>query len=235
MRVPDKSRLKINLPGIDHNEGGSMPTPEQILSGLSRISNDWQILAIIWHIYFLLIAAALISGYRPSKKLTGILLSLPVFSVSILAWWYGILFNGLIYAVIGILLIIISIRISSENVSFGSLWIVVPGILLFLFGWVYPHFSVASSLPIYVYAAPTGLIPCPTLSIVIGLSLILNNFGSKSWALILGVAGMFYGVFGAARLGVTIDLILLLGAIIITITAFQYENKGSREPALGDS
>ena len=211
-----------------------MPTPEQILSGLSQISNDWQILAIIWHIYFLLIAAALISGYRPSKKLSGLLLSLPFFSVSILAWGYGILFNGLIYALIGILLVIISIRLPAGNISIGSLWIVIPGILLFLFGWVYPHFAEAPSLPIYVYAAPTGLIPCPTLSIVIGLSLILNSFGSRNWALILGVTGMFYGVFGAARLGVTIDLILLLGAVIITITAFQYEKTGLGEPALGD-
>jgi len=212
-----------------------MPTPEQILSGLSRISNDWQILAIFWHIYFLFIAAALISGYRPSKKLTGTLLSLPFFSVSILAWWYGILFNGLIYALIGIFLVIISIRFPAGSISIGSLWIVVPGILIFLFGWMYPHFTEAPSLPIYLYAAPTGLIPCPTLSIVIGLSLMLNSFGSRSWALILGISGMFYGVFGAARLGVTIDLILLLGAVIITITAFQYEKLESGEPALGDS
>lgn len=212
-----------------------MPTPEQILSGLNNISNEWQELAIIWHVYFLLIAAALISGYRPSQKLTGLLLSLPFFSVSILAWGYGILFNGLIYALIGILLVVISIRLPVENISIGSLWIVIPGILLFLFGWVYPHFTEAASLPIYVYAAPTGLIPCPTLSIVIGLSLILNNFGSRSWAITLGITGMFYGVFGAARLGVTIDLILLAGAIIITITGFQYEKMGSGEPALGDS
>ena len=212
-----------------------MPTPEQILFGLTRISNDWQILAIIWHGYFLLIAAALISGYRPSKRLTGILLSLPVFSVSILAWVYGILFNGFIYALIGILLIIVSIRIPSENISTGSLWLVIPGVFFFLFGWMYPHFTESPSLPIYLYAAPVGLVPCPTLSIIIGLSLIINSFGSRSWALILGVAGMFYGVFGAARLGVTLDLILLLAAVIITITAFQYEKSGSGEPAPGDS
>lgn len=215
-----------------------MPTPEEILRGLTRIAGDWQILAIFWHVYFLLLIATLISGYRPSKRLTGLLLSLPLFSVSILAWLYGILFNGFIYALIGILLLFTSIRMSDENISLGSLWLVIPGTLLFVFGWGYPHFTDAQSVIPYLYATPVGLIPCPTLSIIIGISLMIGSFKSRSWALILGVTGMFYGVFGAARLGVTIDLILLLGAIIITITAFQYEkleSDRSGEPVLGDS
>ncbi len=215
-----------------------MPTPEQILTGLSRISNDWQILAIFWHVYFLLMAGTLISGYRPSKRLSGILISLPIFSVSILAWLYGILFNGLIFALIGILLIITSIKMPDEKVTVGSAWHVISGALIFLFGWIYPHFVDSPSVMPYLYATPLGLLPCPTLSGGIGLSLILNSFGSRSWALILGVAGMFYGVFGSARLGVTIDLILLLGAIIITILGFQYgvddANKSSN-PILDDS
>jgi hypothetical protein len=94
---------------------------------------------------------------------------------------------------------------------------VVSGSLLFVFGWVYPHFLETRSILTYLYAAPTGLIPCPTLSTVIGLSLILGGLGSRAWSLTLGFAGIFYGVFGAAWLGVTIDWFLAVGALVAVL------------------
>ena len=52
---------------------------------------------------------------------------------------------------------------------------------------------------------PTGLVPCPTLSIVIGLALIVEGLDSRIWTSVLvGATGVFYGIFGAVRLGVTI-------------------------------
>jgi len=32
----------------------NMPTPEEILTGLTGIANDYSLLAIIWHIIFLI-------------------------------------------------------------------------------------------------------------------------------------------------------------------------------------
>ena len=89
---------------------------------------------------------------------------------------------------------------------------------MFIFGWVYPHFPDRGTGLSYVYSAPTGLIPCPTLAITIGLTLILDGLRSRGWSLALGAAGLFYGGVGAFVLGVTMDLVLLLGAALLVGT-----------------
>ena len=83
-----------------------MPGPEQILKGLSEIANKWQMLAMVWHVYFGILAVGLIAGVRPSKRLAGILLGLPLLSVSALAWASSNPFNGTLVALAGIALIV---------------------------------------------------------------------------------------------------------------------------------
>lgn len=197
-----------------------MPTVEQILSGLREIANTWRAVAIIWHAYFAALAVVLVFGIRPSKRVFGISLGLPLLSVSIIAWASLNPFNGILFALIGIIFIYISTRLPREKVQAAPLWILIPGTLMFIFGWVYPHFLNTSSFLSYLYSAPTGLIPCPTLSIVIGLMLIVNGLGSRFLSLILGIIGMFYGITGVAQLGVSLDWVLLLGAVMIVIKAF---------------
>jgi hypothetical protein len=197
-----------------------MPTVEQILAGLSEIADKWRVLAIVWHVYFGALALGLVVGARPSKRLAGILLGLPLLSVSALAWVSGNPFNGTFFALSGAALIVISSRLPRESVSIGPLWAVIPGAFMFIFGWVYPHFLDTSSFLAYLYSAPTGLIPCPTLSIVIGLALVLGGCGSRAWSIVAGIAGVFYGIFGAIRLGVALDWVLLLGAVMIILAVF---------------
>lgn len=197
-----------------------MPAPEQILNGLREIANNWRAIAIFWHVYFAAVALGLIFGVRLSKRATGILLALPLFSVSGLAWSSANPFNGIVFALLGILMVVISVTLPWGNVHIAPLGIAIPGVLMFIFGWAYPHFLETPSFVPYLYSAPTGLIPCPTLSIVIGLALILDGLGSRPWSFILGAAGLFYGIFGAARLGVIIDVVLLLGALILVLAMF---------------
>lgn len=73
--------------------------------------------------------------------------------------------------------------------------------------------------------------PCPTLSIVIGLSLVVGGLDSRAWTLLLGISGLFYGLFGVLRLGVTIDLVLFLGALLAVLVIFV-PHKLSQEHAL---
>lgn len=206
-----------------------MPTPEQILSGLNEIANRWQLLAVVWHVYFAVLAIGLLAGIRPSKRLAGVLLSLPLFSVSALAWSTANPFNGMLFAVIGVAMMVIAARLPQEPIQHAPRWETGAGVLMFLFGWVYPHFLEMSSWLPYLYAAPTGLVPCPTLSIVIGLSLIVGGFESRAWSLVLGAAGLFYGLFGALRLGVVIDLILLLGALLTVFVGILPQDRRSEE------
>lgn len=192
-----------------------MPAPEDILVGLAEIANSRREFAIIWHVYFAILAAVLAVGMRPTKSISGVLLVLPLFSVGFLAWRTGNPFNGTVFILAGAILSVIALRFSRTPIEIGSRWMVSAGALMFIFGWTYPHFLDTSSYVPYVYAAPTGLIPCPTLSIIIGSTLIVDGLGSGAWSLVLGATGVFYGVFGAFVLGVTLDLVLLICAALL--------------------
>lgn len=198
-----------------------MPTPYEILDGLSAIANDWRLLALVWHGYFALFILLLAFGLRPRKTIAGVLLTLPLFSVSILAWIYANPFNSAIFTLLGILLICVAAVLPKESVEVSSKAFAIPGSILIAFGWIYPHFLNDVDAFSYFYFAPAGLIPCPTLSVVIGLTLLLRGLGSRAWCLLLSAAGLFYGIFGAVRLGVMIDWVLVTGALVTVYAAFS--------------
>lgn len=206
-------------------KGKTMPSNDQILASLKAIVNSWQIAAVLWHLYFAIIIVGLITGTRLLKRDFGILLALPLLSVSIIAWLSANPFNGIVFALLAVLLIYISIKLPDEQINIGSGWLFIPGIMMIIFGWIYPHFLETTSWWSYLYAAPTGLIPCPTLSIVIGFTLIVNKPGSISYSITLGVAGLLYGLLGVFKLGVTIDWILLPGALLILFSTWIKEKK----------
>jgi hypothetical protein len=144
----------------------------------------------------------------------------PLLSVSLLAWLSANLFDGLLFALVSVALLIIALRLPREPVEIAPLWLTAAGIFLFLFGCLYPHFLESALFLPYLYAAPVGLIPCPTLSIITGLSLMVGGLESRAWSGVLGGMALFYALFGAIRLGVTIDLILLVGALLLLMIAF---------------
>jgi len=195
-----------------------MPTPEEILAGLTQISNDWILLAIGWHVYFGALLAILIANERLSRRLVGALLAIPLLSVSALAWTAGNPFNGTVFGLVSLILLAISLRMPADPIRWSGSWPLIAGATLFVFGWVYPHFLEEGSGWVYLYAAPTGLVPCPTLSAIIGLSLMLNGLDSRVWALVVGTVGLAYGVIGALRPGVLIDGALLIGALALIAT-----------------
>jgi len=198
-----------------------MPTSDQILSGLGAIANGWRLLAILWHAYFAVLALGLVAGARPSRRVAGILLGLPLLSVGALAWGAGNPFNGSFFTLSGVALLAIAVRLPPLRIELARWRSSVPGALMFAFGWGYPHFLDTPSWVPYLYAAPTGLIPCPTLSIVIGLALIVRGLGARGWSALLAATGLFYGVFGALGLGVTLDWALAAGALVLLLTAFR--------------
>ncbi len=218
-----------------HAGENTLPTTDQILSQLQTIANSWQLLSVLWHFGFALFSIALISGARPSRRTCGIFLSLPLLSVSAVAWLSSNPFNGTLFALIGILLLAVAARFPPGDVSMVPSWWKLPGIVMIIFGWTYPHFLNTSTPLVYLYAAPTGLIPCPTLSIVIGFALLLGNLDSRPLPLILGIAGLFYGITGIAQLNVPVDWVLLLGTICLLTFAFLkkdrvWQAEGIRKP-----
>ena len=121
---------------------------------------------------------------------------------------------------IGTLLLIVAAKLPRDGIRIAPGWSLFFGTLMFAFGWIYPHFLETSSYLPYLYAAPIGTIPCPTLIIVIGTTLIMDGLGSRTWYAILGLSGLLYGIMGVAYLYLLLDWVLIIGASMILIKAF---------------
>jgi hypothetical protein len=196
-----------------------MPSTEAILDDLTVIANDWRGLAIGWHVLLATVVVGIYAGWRPTNRTAAGLLIVPLVSVSALAWSSGNPFNTAIFAALALVLGSIARRLNSRPVRVSQPWFVVSGALLLTFAWVYPHFLHARTWAEYIYASPLGLIPCPTLSAVIGVTLILGLLESRAWSLTVAVMGLAYGAIGIFRLGVRIDVALLAGASLLALTA----------------
>jgi len=168
--------------------------------------------AIAWHIAIALVLVVLLCGWRPSRRLAQSLLALPLVSVAAFAFAFGKPFNGSVFALAAVALVVLAR--GREEVVRTAPWQWRMGIALLVYGWLYPQFLDGNPLA-YLYAAPVGLIPCPTLSIVIALAL-LGGLERRAWGGVLAALGLFYGAFGIVRLGVVLDIALLAGACAIT-------------------
>jgi hypothetical protein len=198
-----------------------MPSAAAILDGLGAAANDWRAVAVAWHALLGALLCGLWVGWRPSKRFAGALLCAPLVSVAALAWVGNNPFNGTAFAALSLALAAVALRFPPAVVDISSPTSRVVGAILIAFGWGYPHFLQTQSSVAYLYAAPLGVLPCPTLSAVLGTSLLLNLFNSQSWSVLLSFAAVVYGLFGAFGLGVGIDLVLLAGGIALAIAGHQ--------------
>ena len=57
--------------------------------------------------------------------------------------------------------------------------------------------------------------PCPTLSVVIGMTLPIANLRSRAWAAPLLLAGVLYAAIGVFALGVALDWGLFVAAALL--------------------
>lgn len=194
-----------------------MPDKEAILSGLQKIVNDYSTIAIIWHILFYALVVALFAGWLPSNRFLGLLFCLPVLSVAVLAFLTGNPFNGILFSLLTLLLFIFGLRATVQPLQVSQIIFMVIGVLMIVFGLVYPHFTQGDSFIKYLYASPAGLIPCPTLSIIIGFLLLYNGLGSQAITLLMVIYGLFYGLFGTLRLAVYPDIFLIFGSISLLV------------------
>jgi hypothetical protein len=179
-----------------------MPSSEQILAGLALIGNRFLPLAIAWHVVLFLAAAALAFGVRPSRRAAALLLVAPLVCVSALAWMTSNAFNGVAFAILSVMLALIGTRLTSTPETRARIWALVLGGSTLVYAWVYPHFLDAHHPALYLIAAPMGLLPCPTLAMVLGVGLCAQGFGSRARALVAGAAGLLVAssaMFALAR------------------------------------
>jgi hypothetical protein len=201
-----------------------MPTPEEILNGLALAANKFMFLSIFWHIAVILFLAFLIAGKRPSNKAVAIGLIALLLSVAFVAMMVYNPFNAIMFLLATVLFIFITWKLPKADILVKLDFISIIGLAMIAFGFVYPHFLENAGFLNYLYSSPLGLIPCPTLSMIIGFTLLFHGFHSKKWMLSLALIGIFYGIFGVFRLKVYLDIVLIAGALFLLVYAFTRKN-----------
>ena len=204
-----------------------MPSAETILTGLTAIANEWRWLAIVWHVLLGALLVTLFAGWRPSSRVMGYVLVAPLLSVSLMAWVSGNPFNGTVFAMLSATLAGAATRFSNAPVQLGSPAWILPSAVVIVYGWTYPHFLRSGSWTTYLFASPFGIVPCPTLSVVTGLTLVFRTVRSNAWSTTLVVAGLVYGAVGVFRLEVQLDWGLLFAAATLT-AAWMRGDPGTR-------
>ena len=191
-----------------------MPAAEAVLSWAIGVANDWRWLAVSWHVALGTLLVA-VSRSHVSQRLLGVLLVFPIVSVAVLAWSSGNPFNGLMLTVVAALLLRSTKYLPRSAVTRGSRVWLVGGAALVAFGWIYPHFLITDTWVAYAYMSPFGLLPCPTLLVVVGVTVAVAGFRSVTWNTVVAAAGLFYGAVGVLGLGVVLDVSLLAGATVL--------------------
>jgi len=198
----------------------------EILNGLQQTVDEYSIVAILWHVVFYVLLLTLLLQWKPSGRLLASFLALPLISVAVLAWTSGNPFNGSTFSILSLLVIIATLKAPANRIKITSAGWIIPGVIMIVFGLFYPHF-IEGSLIEYTYRSPLGLIPCPTLSLIIGFMLLYNGFGSKLLKIIFICFGLFYGIFGVLKLSVYVDLVLLFGTLVLCLQLiFHRRNDG---------
>lgn len=202
-----------------------MPDRDTILLGLSLIANRMSAVAVLWHVVLAALGLALWLGVRPSGRALALGVSAVLASVTLCALLFANPFNALVLGASALALAAVATRASNGAPPAAAPWTRTLGALLLLFGWIYPHFLEGSRLA-YLYAAPLGTLPCPTLSASVGVALLGSGLAGRAWSRLLAAVAAFYGLFGALRLGVTIDLVLLAGALGLFVQSLQPRQAG---------
>ena len=197
-----------------------MTTKEEILAGLSTLANEYTDIAIVWHVIILIVLAALFAGWKPGNTLMILMLSSLLMSVSVFAGIDNNLFTAAIFAFLVIVSIYASLRSGNGTIKGDRSWPDIAGLLMIIFGLVYPEFLKTDSIIEYVYATPTGLIPCPTLAVLTGFTLLYKGFGSVTWSLTIILSGLFYGLLGVFYLGIYMDWFLVVGSVVLLMNTY---------------
>jgi hypothetical protein len=205
-----------------------MPSASDITSGLARIAQEGAVVAIALHALLILWGIAWFAGFRPSPRAVAAGASTTLLSVGLAALWFGNPFNGTVFLVFSPLLLLLALRGEPSALPRGrSRTFCVLDWLSLLFGWCYPHFLPEQPAWVYFYAAPLGLIPCPSLAFVCGLRLLGIARAGSAWSLVVAALALFYSLFGVFLLQVTLDVFLLLGAL--ALGAQQWHERVPRE------
>lgn len=205
-----------------------MPSSEIIAAGLAQIANRAFALAVVAHFVLGLIGVAVALGIRPARGVALSLVSVLLASVGVVALLFRNPFNAGMFALLAGAYAYAALSSSAPHERAQEpTWTRAVGFCLLVFGWTYPHFLEDASPFAYLIGAPLGLVPCPTLAFSVGLALTGLVPTPVALSCALGLYALFYGLFGALRLGVALDLVLLLGGLVLLLRQLQFRHPRS--------
>ncbi len=205
-----------------------MPSSDVVLQDATRIANAALPVAFIWHGAVVAMLTALLLGWRPSRRVIAVLFAAPIASVSVVSLALGSTFSGVVFGLLTLVLVAQLRRAPRDRAEAADYPTLFAGALLVGLAFVYPQFLRSHSPLLHVVGAPIGLLPCPTLMLVIGSSLACRVAGTRASSLVLAGAGLYYGVVGVLWLGVYLDAALLAGALMLLGVTLQ---RGAAQPS----
>jgi hypothetical protein len=210
-----------------------MMPPEQLLSGLQSMANDFQWLAIIQHILLIVMVILLMSFKQRVGRLVSLYIALSLALVSFLAISHtGNFFTGIVF---GILALLGLWEVFSSKMDYslkGTLRIqIMIALVAGFLGFWYPHFIEGRFLALI--ASPYGLIPCPTLTVCLSIFILVYPFTNRIWHWCLAVVGFSSGLYGI-YLKINIDFALLLISIysIFALIVLAWKKRPLGKPAI---
>lgn len=191
-----------------------MPTPEHILRSLEYLANNYMAIGVMWHVIIILLLTFYIPRKQVSSRLYYGVPALLFLSVSLLALTILNFFNALVYFGLSVLFLRKSIITGDYRFEINKSFIFrLSAFTLILSGLIYPHF-IDANLLVYIIASPTGVIPCPTLLLASGISLLFVHRDHKSVFYILIAVNLIFGFIGIFVLGVYIDILLIAASSV---------------------
>jgi hypothetical protein len=196
-----------------------MPSAAEVLARLAAAANDLVPIAIFWHVIIAAVILAIGTGIaKPTARAVMLGGAALLSSVAIVAGTTGNPFNAIVFVVLAVVVTAFAVR-ARGPARLGSPVAVSVGAVALTFGGVYPHFVEVRAPLELLYTAPLGVVPCPTLAVVIGAALIGDGLGSRGASVVLATAGLVYAVVGVAWLRVTLDVGLGFAGLALLLSA----------------
>lgn len=195
-----------------------MPSAADLLAQLTAIARDGVLAAVAWHVAVATMLVTIALGWRPSRPFATRLMAGPLISVAGFAFAYGNPFNGVVFALASVTLLALAARARDVPVTRAPGWAIALGMASIAFAWTYPHFLEDRDAAVYLVAAPVGLLPCPTLALVIGGALLAGGL-ERPTTFFLAALGLAYAAVGVMRLGVVLDVGLAASALALLVRA----------------
>lgn len=209
-----------------------IPTAEEILAQLTRLAANTRGVALLWHVAVVFGLGGLwTERWRPPRRLAAMLAALPLGTAAALAIASGNPFSGTVLGLTTLALLGLGARLSLRPVERSGAWATAVGGASVVYALGYPHFTPGGWELAFLFA-PVGVVPCPSLALVLGVGLLGNGFGSRAWGLVAAAAGLFYALFGMFRLDVWLDAGLLVAALAMVVLLFAPDRRTQRAPGL---